>query len=77
MKVFITKYALTQGILEEDAKTCSENMVMTSRDGWTEYFHGKDWHETREEAVERARFMRVKKIASLENQLAKLRSLTF
>ena len=39
--------------------------------------HGNDWHRTEADAVARAEQMRVKKIASLEKQIAKLKKLSF
>lgn len=53
MKVCITKYALTQGIIKDDnAKaTAHDNMVQLSKLG---YMHGNDWHTTREAAAAKA-----------------------
>jgi len=83
--IWVTKYALTQGIFEYDAKTTHQpNMVFvpahTDDKGHallTQYFHSKDWHTTREAAVARAEEMRAAKLKSLTAQLAKLSKLTF
>jgi hypothetical protein len=82
MKVWITKYALSVGIIEADAKESAAypGMVVIRREGrFDECFHneGKDWHRTLTFAQTRADKMRVAKIASLEKQIAKLRALTF
>lgn len=77
MKVFITKYALTQGIIEtDDAEICSiaEKMISSPKYG---FFHGKDWHDTQAEAIAFAEEMRTKKIASLKKQIAKLEKINF
>lgn len=78
MKVYITKYALTKGIIEtEDAEICysiSENMIRSKKYGC---FHGNEWQLTKEEAILRAESMKEKKIQSLESQLEKLKGLKF
>lgn len=78
MKVYITKYALTKGIIEtEDAEICyniSENMIRSKKYGC---FHGNDWHTTKEGAVLRAEVMKKNKIQSLESQVEKLKGLKF
>lgn len=85
MKVFITKYALTDGIQEINEAThevgISERMVSYVIDGalasQTVCVHKPDWHLTEVEAVERAEVMREAKIASLCRSIAKLEKLTF
>lgn len=80
MKVWITRYALTDGILESDAEICLDadmkgNMIVCDRG----YFHGegRDWHRTKEAALVRAEKMRQKKIASLKRQIEKLEKIKF
>ena len=75
MKVYITKYALTRGILEADAELNPRFPTMVSTN--LGHFHGKDWHETKEAAIYRAEEMRTKKIASLKKQIEKLEALKF
>ena len=58
-KVWISKYALTQGILEMDAKeTCSPGMIEALGDNGVRagFYHGegKEWHLTEEGAIRRA-----------------------
>ena len=79
IKVFITKYALTDGIIEKDAELCDDNkMIKVSGKGYfTTYFHGEDWHRTRESAVKRAEIMRDRAIKSAEKKIAKLKNLQF
>jgi hypothetical protein len=83
MKVWITKYALTVGITEEDAERCDTRPGMikltAEKHKWQPYVYGEgvDWHTTRESAVKRAEQMRQKKIASLRKHLAKLEAMRF
>lgn len=81
MKVWITKYALTQGIFTRDVEKAREYPGLVTVKGsalWDSYHgEGKEWHRTRESAVKRAEQMRDKKIASLEKQLARIKGLSF
>jgi len=88
MKYYITKYALTAGIVEREGEIHDTigggDMLCCKREGKQAFYgddiyHGKgrDWHETREGAVARSEQMRVKKIASLKKQVAKLEALKF
>ena len=79
IKVFITKYALTDGIIEKDAELCDDNkMIKVMEKGcFATYFHGEDWHRTRESAVKRAEIMRDRAIKSAEKKIAKLKNLQF
>jgi len=81
MKVYITKYALTQGIYETEAEECGaefKGMIRTGKE-YSSYYHGegKDWHRTREGAIKRAEEMRERKIQSLRKQIQKLENLKF
>lgn len=79
---WVTKWALTQGILKVRAEVClstdpSGDMISwcTRNDfTWRDYAHkkGRDWHRTAEAAVARAEAMRKKRIASLRKVIAKL-----
>jgi len=82
MKVFVTKYALTQGIRSVIVEECGDGMVKTlsgSHNSYVEYFHGKgrDWHETYELALERADILRTKKILQLQKKIHNLSAATF
>ena len=79
--MWITKYALTQGIevleVEEPSQT-QPSIITVQRPGrFTEYYHGQgnDWHLSEKAALERAEIMRNKKIISLEKQIKKLKTL--
>lgn len=79
--VWITKYALTSGIQERRLlEVCSERMITVvppPGEYGCIFFHKPDWHDTKAEAVAQAEKMRVKKLASLEKQIAQLTALRF
>ncbi len=80
MKVWITKYALTQGIKENEANVCSDvsdEMIVVKGIGLYGYFHKPYWHTDKQEAIKHAESMRLKKIDSLKKQIAKLEKLKF
>lgn len=71
IRVFITKYALTQGIFEREVETCpdiNDNMV-ADRGKHTVCYHKPDWYRTLEEAQARVEVMLKKRRAALEKQL--------
>lgn len=81
---WVTKFALTKGVIKVHAELCSdisETMIEFSfQDGKysiAEFAHGKDWHRTPEAALNRAKEMRLNKIKSLKEQIAKLEKMTF
>ena len=86
MKVWITKYALTEGIIEAEAEQTqvSEKLITCKKEGWFEgalfphfYGEGKEWHRSPEEARAYANLMVRRKIESLDKQRAKLQKLVF
>jgi hypothetical protein len=82
VKVWITKYALSQGIYSTDAEICtdiSDKMISVKEKGsyYDQCFHKPDWYETMKEALEQAEKMKQRKIASLKKQVKKLESLKF
>ena len=87
MKVWITKYALTQGIEEIDLNQVKEfemtdaGYLCFRRNGkysyTTEIYSQKEWHRTKESAMQKAEEMRQKKIASLKKQIDKLERIRF
>jgi hypothetical protein len=82
MKVWITKYALTQGIYDVEGEVCTGqiDMFVQKNCGMIScYYHGegKEWHRTRRAAVATAKEMRDRKIASIQKKIAKLKAMTF
>lgn len=80
MKVWVSKYALSDGIKEMDGMELS-----VSDDGRRKYvtmgmyffYLGKEAHETPEAARAAAEKMRQRKIASIRAQIERLETLTF
>jgi hypothetical protein len=76
IKVWVTKYAFTKGILVYgDAEHClsiSDKMISVRRNEFTTCHHKPDWHTSEEEAVAAVEKMRQKKIAGLKKQITKL-----
>lgn len=81
MKIWVTKYTLSQGILEIDAEPCHiESMISYKTSSCKiQFFHGegKEWHRTKNAAVVRAEEMRIAKLKSLDKQMKKVAALKF
>ena len=83
MKVWITKNALTEGILEKDGEenySCKGMMkIKGERVNQVEYYfgEGREWHLNKESAIKKAEEMRIKKIASLKQKIKKMGDLKF
>lgn len=81
MKVWISKYASSEVIFERETDPnylWRPSGIYVRVDGlYGSYKLGRDAHTTREAAVAAAEAMRIKKIASLREQIAKLEKLTF
>ncbi len=78
--VWVTKYALTRGIIKTHARYCREGMIAFRIEGSASSYvfaHRKDWHHTRTSAIARAEEMRKGKIASLKRQIASLEKRAF
>lgn len=78
---YITKYALTQGIIKTKLEICegtSTNMVEAPLLGSGAYFHGegREWHRTRESAVKQVNEMKTKKLRSLRKAILALEAMT-
>lgn len=81
-KYYVTKYALTGGIMLVDGERVGDRGEMLCRHqpgSLQQYFHGcgKEFHNTFDEAVARANEMRIAKIASMKKKLAKLEKMEF
>lgn len=82
MKVWITKYALTNGIIP-----CEIRTVDVLDNGYIRYIQpcglggfiqkGKGWEDNEESAIKKAEEMRHKKIKSLKKQIKKLEEMRF
>jgi hypothetical protein len=76
--VWITKYALTKGILRMPLKRIVQGHMAVVRGLRNdEYFHGLEWHLDERLAIETAESMRARKIIALGRKLDKLQKLRF
>lgn len=80
--IYVTKYALTQGILEVQAKvvpSATGDFIEWKSPGssFGQYAHGNDWHFNKELANQRANEMIAKKIKTTEKLLSRLKALKF
>ena len=78
MIVYVTKYALTKGIMQFDAEI-EGDLIKVIINGYTNFFtgEGNEWHITIDGAKERAEKMRIKKIESLNKQMKKITNMKF
>lgn len=75
-KVYITKYALTEGPFSVDGEI-EESMVCWISSGYRQYAHGKDWWLTKEEALADCERRRLAKIKSIDKKRKKLEEMKF
>ena len=81
MEVYITKYALTRGILKKEGVIDEErNFVRVNNSGFSGrdiHYLGKTAFTSKEEAIANAEQMRQRKIHSLSKQIEKLEQFRF
>lgn len=75
MKVYVTKYALTQGIWAVEAERVSGKTQHIRTTGYPTFYYEGEWALNREFALKQAEEMRRKKIESLRKQITKLENL--
>ena len=77
---WITKYALSRGIIKTTARKCGGKMIsfrLNDKAVFDSVAHGNDWHLTLDDAIVRAEEMRRAKIASLQKQIVSLKKRAF
>lgn len=75
MKIYITKYALTNGIHAEEAKLIEAGYWAV--EGHYGLFKLNEGFEDLEAAIARAEEMRIKKLQSLDKQIKRISALKF
>ena len=77
--IWITRWALTGGIIAADAEFRNNGSMAVYRvgDGPRTMVHTGDFHLTEEAAIQHAYIMRAKKLLSLQKQIDKLQKLSF
>ena len=76
MKVWVTKYALTRGIMEVEVRLIRPDMVEDAALSCMYYF-GNEWHRIYKLAVLEANRMRTRKLDSLRKQVVRLENTEF
>jgi hypothetical protein len=76
-KAYITKYALTSGIMEEYTNDEFAHVEIVCLGKLGCYTVGNDIFDNKKDAYYKAELMRERKIKSLKKQLAKLESMSF
>ena len=82
MKVWITKYALTDGIIEAESDTQTQNkekvFAFWNNDEFGIFYPSKgELFYDKESAIQKSEEMRQKKIESLKKQIKKLEEMRF
>jgi hypothetical protein len=81
MTAFITRYALSRGIFEIEAKITDHDRRIINQTvdgkGINSYYHAREWWTTKGEAIKQAQRMRDKKVKSLSKQIEKLKEMEF
>jgi len=72
MKVYITKYALTKGVIEMEVNISHASTMVVANDRFRTTYHKPFWHENEQDAIIHANKMRENKINSLQKQIDKL-----
>lgn len=78
IKVWVTKYALTQGIFEKTGEVdeeCPKMFCARNTGGLDEYYHYPEWHYSLSDAKEHAFKMKLSKIKSLKQKIVKLENI--
>lgn len=80
MKAFVTKYALTKGIIEFEGEIKSDGKIFSGKrpnGKHYEYFHGKDFHLDIESAIKDCERRKVQKLESIKKQIVKIEKIKF
>jgi len=77
MTYYITKYALTTGIItiEDDQLEKKDEKMLMTKGSLSQFYHKGDFFTSRKKAFEKIDLMRNKKLKSLYNQIKKLQDL--
>jgi hypothetical protein len=86
IKVYITKHALSKGILEAEAEHTYGDCISITEESFEKLgshydlgtsFGKPDWHTNKSDAVKQANYMKEKMILSLKNKILKLENTRF
>ena len=78
---YITKWLFSEGVIRTRLGLSGHNIDCVCLVDINRFLflfgEGKDWHRTKESALERARVLREKKVKSLKKQLEKVQNMSF
>lgn len=74
IKVYITKYALTKGIIEATIPDPGEGAIIVFKG---KRFKKPEWHISQSEAITEAEIMRKRKIVAFRKSISKLEAKSF
>jgi hypothetical protein len=77
MKIYVTKYALSVGILEVDAEISTSVAAYRGGSGFINYIHKGEWFYELDAALQKCEELRIKKLQSLDKQIKKISALKF
>lgn len=77
IKVWISKYALTKGVYEEEVRMNNRFPSTCSSIAHWKLYHRGEWHNDKTDAISRAEELRKLKLKSLKSQLEKIENLKF
>lgn len=72
MKVYITKFALTKGIISKEVNQSHIETMVCDNDRYMSCYHKPFWYIDKKEAIIHANKLRENKINSLQKQINKL-----
>jgi len=75
MKVYVTKYALTQGVFTAEGELQPNGRCMICPGGMFQSLSKNEWAPDRKAALEQAEFMRQKKVVNLGLEIQRLENL--
>jgi len=78
-RIYVTKYALTEGVTVHEAEIDKEMAVVRPKGnlGLPSYFHRGEWFESGSDAIDNAEDRRAKAIEAAHRKIKKLNDLTF
>jgi hypothetical protein len=73
--VYVTKYALTKGIMELHGVEQYDDKMIVATDAYRTCYHKPYWYENRQDAIYHTNELRLKRIRDLKKQITALENL--
>jgi len=75
MKVYVTRYALSDGIQESEGYAMPQGYF--NPNNYSGIYSKGEWFESKDEAIKNAEERRIKKLQSLDKQMKKIAAIKF